>query len=123
MARPPEGLKTAMAGIEELQEAYRTDLLVPGSSDGPNQVLERAGRLADYLELGHLMCRDALERDESCGCHFREEHQTEDGEVLRNDEDFQNVSVWEWKGEDQPETLHKEHLNLEALPPTTRSYK
>ncbi|MDG2094179.1 MAG: fumarate reductase/succinate dehydrogenase flavoprotein subunit [Phycisphaerales bacterium] len=123
MARTAEGLKTAMAGIEDLQEAYRTDLLVPGTADGPNQVLERAGRVSDYLELGHLMCRDALERDESCGCHFREEHQTEDGEVLRNDEDCQNVSVWEWKGEDQPEELHKEELVLEALPPTTRSYK
>lgn len=123
MARTAEGLKTAMAGIEELQDAYKNDLLVPGTSDGPNQVLEKAGRLSDYLELGHLMCRDALERDESCGCHFREEHQTQDGEVLRNDGKFQNVSVWEWKGEDQPEALHKEELVLEALPPTTRSYK
>ncbi|MDG2424599.1 MAG: fumarate reductase/succinate dehydrogenase flavoprotein subunit [Phycisphaerales bacterium] len=123
MARTAEGLKKALAGIEELQEAYRTDLLIPGRADGPNQVLEKAGRVADYLELGHLMCRDALERDESCGCHFREEHQTEDGEVLRNDKKFQNVSVWEWKGEDQPEKLHKEELVLEALPPMTRSYK
>ena len=95
MARTAEGLKKAMAGIEELQEAYKTDLLIPGRADGPNQVLERAGRVSDYLELGHLMCRDALERDESCGCHFREEHQTEDGEVLRNDEECQHVSVWE----------------------------
>lgn len=123
MARTAEGLKKAMAGIEELQEAYKTDLLIPGRADGPNQVLERAGRVSDYLELGHLMCRDALERDESCGCHFREEHQTEDGEVLRNDEECQHVSVWEWKGEDEPEELHKEELVLEALPPTTRSYK
>jgi succinate dehydrogenase / fumarate reductase flavoprotein subunit len=123
MARSADGLRTAMAGIEQLQEAFKTDLLVPGTSDGPNQVLEKAGRVSDYLELGHLMCRDALERDESCGCHFREEHQTKDGEVLRDDEECQNVSVWEWKGKDEPEELHKEELVLEALPPTTRSYK
>ncbi|MBG80230.1 MAG: succinate dehydrogenase flavoprotein subunit [Phycisphaerae bacterium] len=123
MARTAEGLKTALAGIEDLQEAYHKDLLVPGVADGPNQVLERAGRLADYLELGHLMCRDALERNESCGCHFREEYQTEDGEVMRDDENFQHVAVWEWKGKEDAEELHKEALEPEALPPMTRSYK
>ena len=79
--------------------------------------------MADFLELGDLMCRDALHRDESCGCHLREEHQTDDGEVIRNDDKFGNVSVWEWKGEGQPHVLHEEKLDFEELQPTTRSYK
>ena len=81
MARHADGLKDAMSKIEELKHAYEHDMSVPGTSEGTNQGLERAGRLGDFLELGHLMCRDALERNESCGCHFREEHQTDDGEV------------------------------------------
>ena len=76
-----------------------------------------------FLEIGHLMCRDALVRDESCGCHFREEHQSEDGEVLRNDDEFGHGSVWEYEGEGKEETRHQEKLDYEVLQPATRSYK
>ncbi len=123
MARNAGGLETAISMIKELKEAFWSDLLIPGTDQGPNQALERAGRVADFLELGQLMCEDALHRDESCGCHLREEHQTEDGEVIRNDEKFGNVSVWEWSGEDKPHVLHEEALEFEALPLMTRSYK
>jgi succinate dehydrogenase / fumarate reductase flavoprotein subunit len=123
MARNAKGLQSAIDHIKELKQTFWSDLRIPGTDKGPNQALERAGRLADFLELGDLMCRDALHRDESCGCHLREEHQTEDGEVVRNDDKFGNVSVWEWKGEDQPHVLHEEKLDFEALPLMTRSYK
>ena len=123
MARNAKGLQSAIDHIKELKQTFWSDLRIPGTDKGPNQALERAGRLADFLELGDLMCRDALHRDESCGCHLREEHQTEDGEVIRNDDKFGNVSVWEWKGDDQPHALHEEKLDFEALPLMTRSYK
>ena len=80
-------------------------------------------RVADFLEIGSLMCRDALTRDESCGCHFREEHQSEDGEVLRNDDDFSHVAAWEWQDEDNEQVRHQEKLHYEAIQPATRSYK
>jgi succinate dehydrogenase / fumarate reductase flavoprotein subunit len=123
MARNAKGLQTAIEQIQELKKTFWSDLIVPGTDQGTNQALERAGRVADFLELGELMCKDALTRDESCGCHFREEHQTDDGEVVRNDEKYGNVSAWEWKGEDQPQVLHEETLTFEALPLMTRSYK
>ena len=123
MARTADGLKSAMSRIEDLKDAFEHDMIVPGSADTTNQALERAGRLGDFLELGHLMCRDALERNESCGCHFREEHQTEDGEVVRNDDEFGNVGVWEWKGDGSPHEKTTEQLTFEALPLMTRSYK
>jgi len=123
MARNAQGLETAISKIKELKETFWSDLLIPGTDRGTNQALERAGRVADFLELGQLMCEDALHRDESCGCHLREEHQTEDGEVIRNDEKFGNVSVWEWSGKDTPHVLHEEALEFEALPLMTRSYK
>ena len=123
MARHADGLKDAMSKIEELKHAYEHDMSVPGTSEGTNQGLERAGRLGDFLELGHLMCRDALERNESCGCHFREEHQTDDGEVARNDEEYGNVAVWEWKGQGSPHEKTVEPIQFEALPLMTRSYK
>ena len=88
-----------------------------------NQSLERAGRLADFLELGELMCIDALHREESCGGHFREEHQTPEGEAMRDDENFMYVAAWEWKGEDQPPVLHKEDLIYNNIEVKTRSYK
>lgn len=88
-----------------------------------NTELEKACRVADFLELGELMCRDALERKESCGGHFREEYQTPDNEALRDDENFCHVSAWEWKGTDQPQELHKEKLSFENVKLSTRSYK
>ena len=88
-----------------------------------NQSLERAGRVADFLEFAELMCKDALERDESCGCHLREEHVHEDGEAKRDDEQYSHVAAWEWKGVEAEHELHKEVLNHDALKPTTRSYK
>ena len=88
-----------------------------------NQSLEHAGRVADFLDFGELMCRDALLRDESCGCHLREEHQTPEGEAKRNDEDFSFVSVFEHKGDGVAPELHKEPLSFDALPLATRNYK
>ena len=88
-----------------------------------NQSLENAGRVADFLEFGELMCRDALLRNESCGCHFREDHQTEENEALRNDEDFAHVAVFEYKGNDQAPELTKETIEFEALPLAARNYK
>jgi len=79
--------------------------------------------VSDLLELGETMCRDALSRDESCGCHLREEHQSAEGEAVRNDEDFAHVSVWQYQGENNPEAMHKEPLSYDTLKPTTRSYK
>jgi succinate dehydrogenase / fumarate reductase flavoprotein subunit len=123
MARTAEGLKQCLSDIAEIKEAFWSDLRIPGSADGVNQPLERAGRVADFIELADLMCRDALDRDESCGCHFREEHQTSDGEVIRNDDDFANVSVWEYKGADTSHVKHKEPIEFDLLKPMTRSYK
>ncbi len=85
--------------------------------------LERAGRVADYLEFAEILCHDALERKESCGAHFREEYQTEDGEALRRDDEFAYVASWEWAGVDNPQNLHKEQLEFENVKLTTRSYK
>ena len=94
-----------------------------GTNEELNQSLEKAGRVADLLELGELMCRDALTREESCGGHFREEHQTPDGEAKRDDEHFQFVSAWEFKGVGVEPTLHKEPLEFEYVHPSQRSYK
>ena len=126
MSRNETGLKGALRDVEALQEEFTTNVNIAGKSEDINQALERGLRLMDFLEIGHLMCRDALERDESCGCHFREEHQSEDGEVLRNDDNFGHVSVWEWEGEEgegKEETRHQEKLDYEVLQPATRSYK
>jgi len=123
MARNEKGLKEAISEIRALREEFWKDVKVIGSADDFNKSLEMAGRVADYLELGELMARDALEREESCGGHFREEYQTEDGEALRRDDLFCHVSVWEYKGDDQPAAFHKEPLTFEYAPPTQRSYK
>ncbi|MEP7214737.1 MAG: fumarate reductase/succinate dehydrogenase flavoprotein subunit [Anaerolineaceae bacterium] len=123
MARTTEGLTKAIDEIGELREDFWKNLKIIGDGAGFNQSLERAGRVADFFELGELMCRDALNREESCGGHFREEHQTPDGEALRDDENFAYVAAWEFAGVGKPETLHKEQLEFEYAHPTQRSYK
>jgi succinate dehydrogenase / fumarate reductase, flavoprotein subunit len=123
MARRAEGLREAIQRIPVLREEFWRDVNVPGSHAELNQALEKAGRVADFLELGELMCRDALHREESCGGHFREEHQTEDGEARRDDEHFAYVAAWEWRGEGQEPCLHKEPLVFENVKLATRSYK
>jgi len=123
MARNRRGLEAALQKIPALREEYWSDLSVPGESASLNQSLERAGRVADFLELAELMCRDALEREESCGGHFREEHQTEEGEALRNDAAFCHVAAWEYAGPDKRPVRHQEPLQFENVTLTQRSYK
>ena len=123
MGRTASGLQTALKRVPELREEFWNNVKVAGAGEEFNQSLEKAGRVADFLELGELMCLDALERNESCGGHFREEYQTADGEALRDDDKFSHVSAWEWKGTNQPQTLHKEALNFEYVHPSQRSYK
>jgi succinate dehydrogenase flavoprotein subunit len=123
MARRAEGLREAIQRIPVLREEFWRNVNVPGSDAELNQALEKAGRVADFLELGELMCRDALHREESCGGHFREEYQTDDGEAKRDDEHFAYVAAWEWRGEGQEPCLHKEPLVFENVKLATRSYK
>jgi succinate dehydrogenase / fumarate reductase flavoprotein subunit len=123
MSRNAEDLKKALELIPALRKEFWSELKVAGTKDSFNQSLERAGRVADFLEFAELMCKDALERDESCGCHLREEHVHEDGEAKRDDEKFSYVAAWEWMGENVAHQLHTEQLDHQALKPTTRSYK
>lgn len=123
MARTEEGLTKAKGLIRELREDFWKNAQVTGTNEEFNQNLENAGRVADFLELGELMVDDALNRKESCGGHFRLESQTEEGEALRNDEQFAYAAAWEYKGDDQPEVLHKEELVFENVKLTQRSYK
>jgi succinate dehydrogenase / fumarate reductase flavoprotein subunit len=123
MARSAEGLKEALQRIPELRAEFWRDLRVLGTGSELNQSLEKAGRVADFLEFAELMCTDALQREESCGGHFRLEHQTEEGEAKRNDEKFSYVAAWQWKGVGEPPRLHKEQLDFEYVKPTQRSYK
>jgi succinate dehydrogenase / fumarate reductase flavoprotein subunit len=123
MARNKSGLETALRRIPALREEFWKDVNVPGSGTELNQSLEMAGRVSDFLELGELMCLDALEREESCGGHFREEYQTPDGEAVRDDSRFCHVAAWEWKGEGQKPERHVEPLTFENVPLQTRSYK
>jgi succinate dehydrogenase / fumarate reductase, flavoprotein subunit len=125
MARNAAGLREALARIPALREEFWHDARVPGDGEEFNQSLERAGRIADFLEFGELMCTDALTRDESCGGHFREEHQTPDGEALRNDDNFADVFAWEYQGNGSaaPPKLHREPLVFETVELTQRSYK
>ena len=123
MARSAEGLRGALAQIPVLREEFWRNVNVPGSDAELNQALERAGRVADFLELSELMCRDALHREESCGGHFRVEYQTPDGEALRNDQDFAYVAAWEYSGADREPRLHKEPLEFEYVHLAQRSYK
>jgi len=122
LSRSAAGLKEAIAEIKVLREVFYRDLMIPGDSAEINSELEKAGRVADYLEIAQLMCHDALSREESCGAHFREEYQTVDGEALRNDEDFCYVSAWEWVGKDVVPVLHPEQLVFEFIKLSVRSY-
>ena len=123
MSRNAEGLKEAMADIKALREDLYKNVNVPGTDTEFNEQLAKAGRVADFLELGELFAKDALERTESCGGHFREESQTPEGEAMRDDENFTFVSAWEYKGEPADAVLHKEELNYEEIEVKTRSYK
>ena len=123
MARNASGLREALGRIPVLREEFWRNVNVPGSDAELNQALERAARVADFLELAELMCRDALHREESCGGHFREEFQTEDGEALRDDEHFAYVGAWEYAGRDADPRLHKEPLTFEYVHLAQRSYK
>jgi succinate dehydrogenase / fumarate reductase flavoprotein subunit len=123
MARSAEGLRTALELIPTLRAEFWRDVMVPGEGADLNQTLEHAGRVADFLELGELMCRDALHREESCGGHFRTEHQTPDGEALRDDDHFAYVAAWEYAGEGKPPVLNKESLVFENIKLSQRSYK
>jgi succinate dehydrogenase / fumarate reductase, flavoprotein subunit len=123
MGRNDAGLRHALERIPALREEFWQNVNVPGSGNEINQSLEKAGRVADFLELGELMCRDALHRTESCGGHFREESQTEDGEALRDDEKFSYVAAWEYTGNVSNPELHKEPLAFEYVKPSQRSYK
>jgi succinate dehydrogenase / fumarate reductase flavoprotein subunit len=123
MARDKKGLEHALGKIPPLREEFWKNLRISGTASELNQQLEMAGRVADFLELGELMCLDALERDESCGCHFRTEHQTADGEAKRNDEKFCNVAAWEYKGEGVKPERHVEPLEYEFVHLAERSYK
>ncbi len=122
MARNENGLQEAITEIQALKKEFWNDLRIPGDLNGMNTELDKAGRVADFIELGELMCKDALNRNESCGGHFREESQTEDGEAKRDDVNFSFVSAWEYKG-DSNWQLNKEDLNFEIVKPTQRSYK
>ena len=123
MSRTAAGLKTAIDQIRELRAEFWQNVTVPGSGDDLNQSLEKAARVADFFELGELMCIDALERNESCGGHFREEYQTPDGEALRDDERFCYVAAWGYTGPSSPPTLTKEPLEFNYVHPSQRSYK
>ncbi|HKJ55683.1 MAG TPA: fumarate reductase/succinate dehydrogenase flavoprotein subunit [Nitriliruptoraceae bacterium] len=123
MSRNEDGLQKALGEIPALREEFWADVRVPGSGDTLNSSLEKAGRVADFLELGELMVRDALDRRESAGGHFREESQTDEGEAKRQDDEYSYSSAWEWQGENTPQELHKEPLEFEYVKLTQRSYK
>lgn len=123
MSRNATDLKSAIDEIAALRKEFYSDIYVPGSDSGMNSELEKAGRVADFLELGELFARDALEREESCGGHFREEFQTEDGEALRKDDEYTYVSAWEYTGNPSEAKVHKEDLKFENIEVKTRSYK
>jgi succinate dehydrogenase / fumarate reductase flavoprotein subunit len=123
IARTAEGLQEAMQKIPALREEFWRNLRIPGGTAQVNQELEKAGRVADYFELAELMCRDALDRNESAGGHLREEYQTPEGEALRNDDEYSYVAAWEWNGAGKAPTLHKESLDFEFVKPSQRSYK
>ncbi|WP_223559975.1 fumarate reductase/succinate dehydrogenase flavoprotein subunit [Chryseobacterium lathyri] len=123
LARNEDGLKYAIEEIRKLKQEFYRDVRVSGQDNQMNSELEKAGRVADYFEIGELMCYDALTRNESCGAHFREEFQTPDGEALRNDTEYQFISAWAWKGESAEPELIKEPLIFEEIQPTVRSYK
>ena len=123
MARNKKGLEEAIVEIKAIRDEFWKEVKIPGVQHSFNQELEKAGRVADFIELGDLMCRDALNREESCGGHFREEHRTEEGEALRNDDDYAYVAAWKYKGDNETPELHKEDLKFENIELKQRSYK
>jgi succinate dehydrogenase / fumarate reductase flavoprotein subunit len=123
MARNEQGLLRAKGQIPQIREEFWRNATVPGSSGDLNQVLEHAGRVADFLEFAELLVEDALVRRESCGGHFREESQTPEGEALRDDANFSHVAAWEFTGVGKAPVLHKEPLQFEHVKPSQRSYK
>ncbi|GAH16960.1 unnamed protein product, partial [marine sediment metagenome] len=123
MARNEEGLQKALSKIPAIREEFWQNVTIPGSGQELNQSLERAGRVADFLEFAELMVVDALSRKESCGCHLREESQTEEHEAKRDDANYSHVSVWEYTGEGKNPEFHKEPLVFENVEPSQRSYK
>jgi succinate dehydrogenase / fumarate reductase flavoprotein subunit len=123
MTRNRRGLENAIQGIPELRERFWSDVRVPGSGDTLNQSLEKAARVADFIELAEVMCRDALARDESCGAHYRVEHTTDEGEALRDDDNFAHAAVWEYSGSGEEPRMHREPLEFEHVPLSQRSYK
>jgi succinate dehydrogenase / fumarate reductase flavoprotein subunit len=123
MARNGPALDQAISDISALHEEYRSDVRVLGDGESLNQALEKAGRVDDFFELALLMCRDARHREESCGGHFREEHQTPDGEALRDDDEFAYVAAWEFDRDGGEARLHREELTFQHAQPTQRSYK
>lgn len=123
MGRTKAGLEKAIGEIQQVKEDFKKDVNVPGSGESLNDSLEKAGRVKDFIELGELMARDALNRNESCGGHFREEYQTDDGEAKRDDSNYAYVAAWEYKGDNQPQELHKEDLKFDVVHPSQRSYK
>ena len=116
-------MTVAIDEIPKLRQRFWGDLKIAGSERSLNQTLEHAGRVADFLEFSEVMCRDALVREESCGSHFREEHQTEEGEALRDDVRFAHVAVWEHRGDEAEPRRHEEQLSFHALPLARRDYK
>lgn len=123
MERTKEGLEKALAEIPALHEEFRKDLRVTGDGQSTNQTLEKAGRVDDFFELAQVMCLDALTREESCGGHFRAEHQTGDGEADRDDDNFAHVAAWEWTGDAPAPTRHVEPLTFDNVKLQVRSYK
>ena len=123
MSRNAAGLKDAMQRVCVLREEFWQDVYVGGRGEDLNQSLEHAGRVADFFEFAELMCHDALEREESCGCHFREEYQTPEGEAKRDDARFSHVAAWEFTGVGKAPVLHREPLEFEAVHLAQRSYK
>ncbi|MGZ0228642.1 MAG: FAD-binding protein, partial [Acidimicrobiales bacterium] len=123
MSRTKEGLEATVKAIPKLRKEFETDVRVLGNAEGLNSSLEKVGRIADFFELGELMARDALAREESCGGHFRQENQTPEGEALRDDVNFKHVAAWEYTGVDNDPIRHVEELNFETVKLSQRSYK
>ena len=123
MERTEQGLEKALSELPALYSEFQTDLRVTGTGDTLNQTLEKAGRVDDFFQLGMLMCRDALERRESCGGHFRSEYQDDEGEAQRDDDNFAHVAAWEFSGDPMTAVRHKEELEFETIHLAKRSYK
>jgi len=123
MARNKTNLAAALEELPRIRQKFWDNVYIPGDTKEINQSLERAGRVADFLEFADIMIRDALAREESCGCHLREESQTEENEAKRDDANYSHVSVWEYTGSDSDPAMHKEQLSFENVTPSQRSYK